>query len=169
MKLMNIIKTTFAALMLTASAAHANIVVTFDPSTTDISVGDTFTVDVLATADLADAFVAFDIGFNLDADSIALGSDFSAPPSFFNDVAGFANSFPVALYGTNILLATLTFTAATAGDLVLDLNAGEFSAFSFIPFDSTALNITVSEVSAPATLGLLALALTGLVSLRRKA
>ncbi|MBU3004379.1 PEP-CTERM sorting domain-containing protein [Paraglaciecola arctica] len=173
---MNIIKTTFVALMLTASAAHANIVVTFDPSTTDISVGDTFTVDVLATTEDAftDAFLAFDIGFGFDEsllglDSSVLGSAFDVPFSTFFDIAGFANSFPVPVSGVDILLATLTFTASSAGDLVLDLDGGSFSLGDFVDFESTALNITVSEVSAPATLGLFAIALVGLINLRRKA
>lgn len=169
---MNIIKTTFVALMLTASAAQATIVVTFDPSTTDVSVGDTFTVDVLANADLVDAFLAFDIGFNLDADITTLGSDFFAPGGPFFDVAGFVDSFPfppLPISGADILLATLTFTATSAGDLMLNLDGGSFSALSFIEFESRALNITVSEVSAPATLGLFTIALVGLLSLRRKA
>jgi hypothetical protein len=172
MKIMNIIKTTFVALMLTASAAHANLVVTFDPSTTDVSVGDTFTVDVLATADLASAFLGFDIGFNLDADSIVLGSDFIAPFAATWDVAGFVNSFPLPplpISGADILLATLTFTATT-DDFMLDVDAGEFSrGFSSVQFESSALNITVNDVSAPATLGFLGLAVLGLAGLRRKA
>jgi hypothetical protein len=172
MKLMNIIKTTFVALMLTASAAHANLVVTFDPSTTDVSVGDTFTVDVLATADLASAFLGFDLGFNLDADITTLGSGFVAPGAAIFDVAGFVNilAFPLPISGADILLATLTFTATTADDLVLDVNAGSFSSgFSFVQFESRALNITVNDVSAPATLGFLGLAVLGLAGLRRKA
>jgi hypothetical protein len=172
MKLMNIIKTTFVALMLTASAAQATLVVSFDPSTTDVSVGDTFPVDVLANADFAGAFLGFDLGFNLDADSITLGSDFVAPGAAIFDVAGFVGSifpaFPIPISGVDILLATLTFTATTAGDLMLDVNAGSFSGLSFVQFSSEALNITVSEVSAPATLGLFAIALVGLVSIRRK-
>lgn len=158
--------------MLTASAAQATIVVTFDPSTTDVAVGDTFTVDVLANADFVDAFLAFDIGFNLDADITTLGSSFASPGAAFFDVAGFVDSFPsppLPISGVDILLATLTFTATSAGDLVLDLDGGIFSGPTFLRFDSTALNITVSEVSAPATLGLFTIALVGLVSLRRKA
>lgn len=172
MKLMNILKTCFVALMLTASAAQATIVVTFDPSTTDVSVGDTFTVNVLANADIADAFLAFDIGFDLDADSITLGSAFAAPGASFFDVAGFVDNFPfppLPISGADILLATLTFTATSAGDFLLDLTNGQFVGASFLKFDSTALNLTVNEVSAPATLGLFAIALVGLVSLRRKA
>ena len=169
---MNIIKTTFVALMLTASAAQATLVVSFDPSTTDVSVGDTFTVDVLANADFAGAFLGFDIGFNLDADTTILGSGFAAPGAAFFDVAGFVDNFPflpLPISGADILLATLTFTATSAGDLMLDVDAGSFSGIlGFVQFESEALNITVSEVSAPATLGLFAIALVGLVSIRRK-
>ena len=171
---MNIIKTTFIALMLTTSAAQATLVVTFDPSTTDVAVGDTFTVDVLATTGLMESFIGFDLGFNLDADDIALGSDFDAPGASIFDIAGFVASvfpaLPIPISGADILLATLTFTATSAGDLMLDVDAGGFSDFfGSLQFDSTALNITVSEVSATATLGLFTIALVGLVSLRRKA
>lgn len=167
---MNTIKATFVALMLTASAAQANIIVTFDPSTTDVSVGDTFTVDVLANAGFFEAFLGFDIGFNLDADIITLGSGFVAPPARFFDVAGFVNNFPfppAPVFGPNILLATLTFTATSSGIFMLDLNEGEFSIQGEI--DSNALKINVKEVSAPATIALISIAALALFGFRRKA
>jgi hypothetical protein len=171
MKLMNIIKVTFAALILSTSVAQANVIVTFDPSTTDVSVGDSFTVDVLANADLVDAFLAFDIGFNLVADSITLGSDFAAAGIPIYDIAGFVDNFPfppLPISGADILLATLTFTANTAGELMLDLDAGAFSGLTFVPFESTALNISVSEVSAPAALSLFLVAGLAMFRLRKK-
>lgn len=172
MKIMNIFKTTVVFLLFTASVAHANIIVTFAPSTTDVAVGDTFTVDVLANADLVDAFLAFEIGFNLDADITTLGSSFVAPGATFFDVAGFVDNFPLPplpISGVNILLATLTFTATSAGDLILNLDGGSFSGFGFVEFESRALNISVNEVSAPASLSLFTVALIAFAGFRRKA
>ncbi|MEP1554988.1 MAG: cohesin domain-containing protein [Paraglaciecola sp.] len=167
MKLINIFKTTIAALTLTTSIAQASIIVDFEASSTDVAIGDTFTVDVLATTEDAfvDSFLAFDIGFDFDEsllsfDSSVLGGSFSAPFATFYDVAGFANSFPVTVSGSDILLATLSFTAISAGDLVLDLSAGEFSSFSFIDFSVNSIDVSVSDVAvpAPAAFGLLLMA-----------
>lgn len=108
----------------------------------------------------------FDLGFDLDADVTTLGSDFVAPVAAVFDVAGFVDNFPfppLPISGADILLASLTFTATSAGDFKLDADAGLFSGFSFVQFESIALNINVSEVSAPASLSLFAIALVGLV------
>lgn len=178
MKLLTLLKTTIASLMLTASVAQASIIVTFDPSDTEVTVGDTFTVDVLASTEnaLLDAFTAFDLGFSFDdtlasLDSAVTGSMFTQSPFAFGDVAGF-ESFLMSVSGTDILLATLSFTANEEGTLSLDLaGSSQFSFLTFVDFESTGLDIAINaaEVSAPATLGLLGLSLLAMARLRRKA
>tara|TARA_R110002167_G_scaffold291134_1_gene495959 strand:- start:502 stop:1035 length:534 start_codon:yes stop_codon:yes gene_type:complete len=177
MKLLTLLKTTFVSLMLTVSVAQASIIVSFDPSATEVSVGDTFTVDVLAnTQDIfLDGFSAFDLDFSFDEtlatlDNAVTGSLFVQSLFAFGDVAGF-EAFLMSVTGTDILLATLTFTANKVGALSLDLSSSsEFSSlFADVGFDSTALDITVNAVSAPATLGLFGLSLLAMAGLRRKA
>lgn len=174
MKLTNVIKTGFVALILSTSVAKADIIVTFDPSTTNVSVGETFTIGVLATTEnaLTDGFIGFDIGFDFEDTLVnmdsALASAGFLPAIAFNDVAGFS-AIPVPVSGIDVLLATLTFTANSVGDLTLDLTAASrFSGLGFVDFSSTALDISVSKVSAPATLGLFAIAGLWLLRVRRQ-
>lgn len=177
MKLITLFKSTLVVLTLAASTAHAALMISFNPSSTEVSVGESFTIDVFAnTVDQqTDAFLTFDIGFVLDESVLNLnnavvGSSFLQAPNAINYIAGFPPS-PGPIVGSNILLATLTFTATAVGVTSLDLGAAQFASlnpFSF-SYQSSAANVSVvaNAVSTPATLGLVVLA-GALLLVRRK-
>ena len=188
MKVVNLVKAALFVLTLAASSANAALIVTFSPSSTNISVGDTFTVDVLATTQnpLVDGFVSFDIGFLFDNSIVTFDSSptalgFLPVASGFGGAAGFA-PLPIPVSGIDILLATLTFTAISDGSFFLNVGPGLFVGLSpfpgqgslptsgFISFSGVPLSISVAKanVSAPATLGLFGLSALMLL-MRRKA
>lgn len=106
-----------------APAAAAPIVVSFEPATDTVAVGETVQVDIIA--DIPEPVLGWglDVGFDASVLSLAgapvIGSDWSAAPSADGDgLAGLA--FPSAISGDDVLLASLTFEAIAAGTSALE-------------------------------------------------
>ena len=171
--------------------------VTLDVSSTDINVGDTFTIDVIANGvtdidsvmgpDLVLAF-GFDVdytGTEFSYNSATVGASFFDDSLLFGgtDVAGSTDPFGMPVDGYNILLATLNFTSLTAGDYSLgilsditDPNEGLMTWLYFQPTIDITSNVNLSVASAPApapvpepaTLLLLGMGLAGFAGFRKK-
>lgn len=174
--------------------ANANIILAFNLDKSSYSVGDTFNIQLLANTDITAAGQAFaswglDLLFNnsvVSLDSLVLGSSFN-PVSLDGDgLGGMVNGVgfpPATVSGSNILLATMTLTALSAGNANFmtgstfgDGTEGFYSGFfQSISFINASSNLVINDVTpsapvpTPATLGLFAIALFGLVGLRRKA
>lgn len=175
-----------SALFLSAINSSAASTVVLTPSTTNINVGDSFTVDVIFSSALAgitspDELLAF--GFNAGATS-QLALIGSSVASIFDDTsallglsaAGLAfPSIPVDGSTPDFVLASFTFQALTAGlanfsvstDLT-DLNQGLF----FAGLDDAiaingSLDLTVAAVPVPAAVWLF-LSGVGALRLHRK-
>ncbi|BCS98766.1 hypothetical protein DSLASN_43980 [Desulfoluna limicola] len=169
---------------------HA-VSVHLDLSTSDICVGDTFELNVRATASESDSDI-LNFGFDVDdpADAFSLGtvtvnSYFDDYSSIFltTDVAGVA--FPSAFvpYGEDILLATLRFTALYEGShslgILSDNEVYEGIGWEWrdgIDWESIGCSMMVdvtdcpgpAPVPEPATMFLLGSGLLGLVGSRKK-
>lgn len=158
--------------------AHAGII--FNLSSDDIEVGDTFSIDVIF--DNPNEFTlegfAFDIN-DEDLQTVNYDGDSLIDPNFLSFPFGFdIDKFVIAPFpGVNsseILLATLNFTALSAGTETLTLLGNDqFSAFSsglfldaFSSYEAIDSSITfeVNEVPEPSTLAIMLLALTTLAS-----
>lgn len=162
-------------LLLQLSTASAAII-TFEYTDT-VAVGEEFTVNVLTDVG-SDELLSF--GFDLSSltnnvsfVSATINSVFTEV--FLKDVSGlfFDPLDPFAFGPTgSVQLATLTFSADAVGIDTISLfgngsNGGLFTFFAEADIDAS-FDITVQDVSAPATLGLFAIAGLGLLSLRRK-
>ena len=169
-------------LLMSTFSAQADLVLSFGESDVEVGLNDTFTlelyVDVTAGADTILSW-GLDLDLSdsslLTLNSFTLGSDFMSIPIPSDDGIGGAAFVP--LFGSNILLGTFEFTAIGFGSTVASTSnsLGDiFEGFTTFRdprfptvFNSASANISV--VSAPATVSLFAIALAGLVSLRRKA
>ncbi|HHM06394.1 MAG TPA: hypothetical protein ENJ19_11755 [Gammaproteobacteria bacterium] len=136
------------------------VVVSLTPSTTDITVGDLLTVDIVADIPLTEPV----LGWGLDLDNAsglltATGSPLIGSawiPAFGFDGDGLAGlAFPLPVVGDDTLLATLTFEAVGAGTALLmpgytatDLTEGfALSPFDFASTSFTGLSLTIKEAS----------------------
>jgi hypothetical protein len=149
---------------------HAIPTVTLDVSSTDIYVGDTFYIDVIAdgVTDF-DPFVGSDLvlAFGFDVDytdtefnysGATVGASFSDDSWFFDetDVAGSTDPFGMPVEGDNILLATLSFTSLAEGDYSLgilsdmsDFNEGLIT-WLYPQIDITSsVNLSVAQLRLP--------------------
>jgi len=167
-----------------ASATHAAIVdgtVAFNPSSTNVNVGDTFTLDVWGkgfTSSLDGG--SFNFGFDgnvVRVDSVALdtgtwefapsvGTTSNAPAGSVSGVE--FNTFLHNPIG-DFKIATITFTALTLGTSSLDLSAG------LNPYGSggTPLNVgfqagTINAVPLPPSLLIMASSLASLMLIGRR-
>ncbi|MDD4273675.1 MAG: PEP-CTERM sorting domain-containing protein [Desulfobacter postgatei] len=169
-----------------ASILYATPIISFEYSP-DISVGDTLEISVTVDGVLDDPVFGGDLmafGFDLDFDSLEfdyLGTVVESP--FYDDSTLFldtdvAGSAMPAVGGDGILLATMSFTALTDGDLtisiisdLLDLNEGLITFVDGVIDMTTDLEIHVSKnlnsVPEPSTFILLSFGLLGFSRLRR--
>ena len=174
-------KKLIAALALFVGLSANASVITIEISDTYVDVGETVSVSLLATglSDFASFSLSFDFDtsvFNYDPSSLVTGLNLD--PSF-SDFGGTqkGDSLNLSLFSLfdsfsgDFLLAKFDLIAVAGGLSSFGLSAPVFEG-SFIP--STVLDVDTSDtgltkVSAPATLGLLAMAGLALVGLRRKA
>lgn len=159
-------------------SANANII-TVNLSETDVEVGDTVTVSLLA--DNFDYFDTFDFKFDFDTsifsyDPTSLLSNVSAGILEVNQVAnGMALTFVdfFTAYEGNLLLASFNLTVIGAGTSDFSFSDVYFEDAAFqsvLTVDSSSsASAEANAVSAPATLGLFAIALFALAGFRRKA
>lgn len=116
------------ACLLTISASTwmalaAPVVVTVNPSTPSFTTGQMFSIDL--NADIPDPVLGFGLDFNFNPAMLALNSILVGPSwlpatgTEANDIVGLA--FPSPISGTNITLATATFTALVTGTTTFDL------------------------------------------------
>jgi hypothetical protein len=163
-----------SSLVLSTFSAQANIILTFAESDIEVGLNDSFIVNLYAeTGTPSDMFSNFALETTfyssiLSLDSVTLGNFVGS----LADAAYFNPLFPSPIIGgSDILLASFAFTAIDYGSTTLStINAAFSNVFSpnaTIVVDEASANISV--VSTPATLGLFAIALVGLVRLRRKA
>ena len=162
---------------LCTAGASADILVALSPTDSEVVVGDTVSVDIIAHI-LEDDAVA---GWGLDLDIIlpgvaswtltSIGGDwFPGSGSDGDGLVGFA--FPEPVWGPGTLLATVEITGLTVGvaDLCPSVTVGDDTegfvqkGGEFVAADFLCGTITVTP--EPTTLSLVALA--GLVILRRR-
>lgn len=176
-------------LMLTFSlstfSANASLILSFDIQDTEVSLGESFTVNLFASTDAnipGDAFSGWGLDLNFNNSILALDSLLVSPVfmAINNDSDGLGGFDPFNSFsGANILLATINFTALAIGnsDLLTSATAGDFnegffsSTFQPVSYDNaaTSINITGSnEVPEPSAFLLMLLATIALVALRRK-
>ena len=166
-----------------AIESQAVPIVTLDTSVSDLTLGNTFEVDiVVSNLDPFDAVLSF--GFDVFADSglglisATVGGNFFDDSTFFltTDVAG--SAFP-PVNNTALTLATLIFTTTSVGDLGFSIATDPFD-FGFSEglftlggtFDLSAeASVQVSEsvttVTEPTSLTLFGLGLAMLFASRR--
>ena len=180
-----------SGLIFSAFSAQADLILTFDGDDIEVRLNEIFTVQLFADASAdADSITFFDFDIEFDSSRLAYvdftlgslfdsgGSDFSGrfrlpPPPVQSLFAPFPPfpSFPIGAVGPNILLGTFTFTALDYGQVLLNTKDENFQGVlgALGLEDDKSASSDISVVSAPATLGLFAIALVGLVSSRRKA
>jgi len=155
--------------------------ISFAISNNTIQTNQAFTIDVLASSvDSLDELIAF--GFNTvhDAtwtlDSVTIGSGFDDNSGLFANTAVAGSAFPSGPSGNNILLATLQFTASTAGHFNFGIasnltnpNEGLFLLNETDAFDLThSQSVTVNAVPVPAAVWLFGSALAGFMGMKRR-
>jgi hypothetical protein len=174
-------------LLMSTFSAQADLVLSFGETDVEVGLNDTFTLELFVETEvLADSIISWGLDLDFDNGILALnsftpGSDFSAGFTFDGDtIGGTGNGAGAGLlgsiFGSNLLLGTFEFTAVGYGSTVAststtlgDIFEGFTTTNFFGPsvFNSASANISV--VSAPATVGLFAIAALGLAGFRRKA
>jgi len=175
-----------SGLFISAFSAQADLIVSFGEDNIEVNLNETFTVELFANAaSESDAIGSFE--FNIDFDISRLEYvDFTLGSLFDSGLADLSGIFrlpslppllfplpplPTGAVGTSVLLGTLTFKASDYGPVTLRTKNESFKNLlrTVELLDNKSASSQISVVSTPATLGLFAIALVGLVSLRRKA
>lgn len=177
-----------AAALACASTSQA-VTYDFTPLDPYIEVGETFDVEFRATFDssLEVAFFAFDVDpfASLIANGIIEFTDWSVPTTLSEfsfgppEVGALGDPFDPLFGGTDVLLATLNFTALSAGSEVVSIsglsNLGQ--GLELYDFDSdssevhdldTIFSVEVNAVPDASVYGFFPLLLLGMVAARRK-
>jgi hypothetical protein len=186
-KLTQYISIAAAGLMLFLQATHVSAVVIeleFDYNNT-VTVGDTFTVDILADipANLDLTALGFDLSTlngNVSLAGASLASWITEDLLPINDVGGYVDLFDIPMSGDNTLLATLTFSADSIGNDTVSLLGDDFNfgglffidgsqATNFDIDTSFDINVIgpVKDVPAPTALSLLLIGLAGAAARRK--
>ena len=176
----------FSAVLGTAQVARAeSIVVSFVPSATSVTVGEVFTIDVIASIPTSANLVSWgmDIDFNSDVlahdalADVAIGAAFTttfAPVGDGDGLLGITLAPDPPANGGDFVLATLTFTAIEAGVTEItgaytadDPFEGFFgSGGTVLPIDFGSAMVTVVPLPPAVLVGGLGLAVV--VVLRRR-
>ncbi len=178
----------FALLFCCVANAHA-LTITVLPSESQLTVGDFFHVDIIADIAQSESVIGWGLDFSFDQTLLSL----SAPPTintalwrqiYAADGDGLAAALPSflspAVYGEDLLLATLTMEAIDAGFSSLgisytasDRREGFSRKTGFvtnIQYIQAAVEVSAptAPVPEPATIGLLGMGLMGLACVARK-
>ena len=159
----NLICTMLLAVVATATAASGSVVVSFDPASDTVNVGEFVDVDVVATFDMS--IVGWGLDLTVEEPAYAGLADFEIGPAWDpasqtldgDLLAGLV--FPPGLTG-EVLLATLTFQGLSLGTTDLTLSYGdEDEGFQLevggLDTDVTFNGGSIEVVPEPATLALL--------------
>jgi len=171
-----------SSLILSAFSVQAGVILSFSEDDIEVGLNETFTVELYAdtgSTGIADGIGNFNLDLSFDNSIIELkgfsvGGLFGAQSSFggtFTPIFSIP-PFPPTLValGSDILLGTFTFKATNYGTTSLRSISESFNNLLIGPLETdTSASANISVVSTPATLGLFAIALAGLVRLRRKA
>ncbi len=161
-----ILATAVCVLVAMTCPVQADISVWFDPSSSIVDLGDTFTVDVRANIPAADEIIVFgmDATFNsliLDHNpvvDVALSPSFpfQVPTGDSDYLGGLVGASP-AVSGSDVLLATMTFEALAIGTTPLtgaitpgDLTERFVGPGSPLPIDVSFADGSVTVIPAPA-------------------
>jgi hypothetical protein len=164
-----------SSLILSAFSVQAGVILSFGEDDIEVGLNETFTVELYANTGSAPAggigSFNLDLSFNnsiINLDSFSLGGLFDAQSSFGGTYIP-TSFLDIVAIGSDILLGTFTFTATDYGSISLSSISESFQNILVPSLDKTSASANISVVSTPATLGLFAIALVGLVRLRRKA
>lgn len=169
-------------LWISAPASSWAVMITLSPSTTDIYVGDAFSVDIIADIGVTEPILGWGLdigntsGLLVETAAPVIGSAWLPAASMDGDgLAGLAFPFPVI--GSDVLLASLSFQATGVGmaDLIPSITLGDLTegfalappnfGFADVRFTNLTLNIMERPVIVPEP-GTALLMLTALAGLR---
>ncbi len=148
--------------------AVADLTVGFAPADTAVGLGSVFSVDIIA--DIPDPVLGWGLDLGFDGSIISLVSSPDVGAAWLavfapdgDELAGLA--FPSGISGTDIVLATLTFSADATGetDLALSVTPGDLNegfaldptGFADVSFELG--HVTVVPAPAAASLGMIGL------------
>jgi hypothetical protein len=171
------------SLLMSTFSAQAALVLSFGETDVEVGLNDTFTLELFVNVTArVDSIISWGLDLDLldssflNLNSFTPGGDFVLVPSLLSDDGIGGTSALGPLFGSNILLGTFEFTAIGFGSTVASTSntLGEtFEGFIttnfFGPSVFNSASANVSVVSAPATVGLFAIAALGLAGFRRKA
>ncbi|MGJ8678803.1 cohesin domain-containing protein [Paraglaciecola sp.] len=170
---MKIFKMMMVAALLIGFKAQANLI-TIDMDDTDVAVGETVNVSLFAS--FTDAVDTIDFNFNFDNSLFSFVTDSESSDLFFDGIFGATPNADglglgfISLFGPisgEFLFASFQLERTQAGDSEFSLETRTLA--NVFDNGNTAPNfdLQVSVVSAPATLGLFALAGLAMMRLRR--
>jgi hypothetical protein len=170
-------------LLMSTFSAQADLVLSFGETDVEVGLNDTFTLELFVDVTTqVDSILSWGLDLDLsdssflNLNSFTQGSDFLPVSSLVsNDGIGGVSALG-PLFGSNILLGTFEFTAIGFGSTVAstsntlgDIFEGFTTTRFFFPTVFNSASVNISVVSAPATVGLFAIAALGLAGFRRKA
>nr|WP_136250960.1 hypothetical protein [Ningiella ruwaisensis] len=179
-----------------STGANAAIILSLSAENENLSLGEDLVLNISASTIDGSAFTNFGLDLFQDATQlfasdmlVELGAMFT--PFISTDGDALSGSVPApavpfmpfAVSGDNILLASITISGLNVGDYLfsvgadqgIDPNEGFFNGDPLTPifglkmadFSNAQLEVSVSEVSAPASIALVSLALLGLLARRK--